>query len=164
MQGRRKSSRGQLQKKQQTMLNLGLPFLFKVLSIKTALSIQAHPDKELARRLHALRPDLYKDDNHKPEISIAVTRFEALCSFQKVCATVASRMPPAAASVAALRRGHCTRLLQEGTRLPCARVAPRSFASLMMVAGELYSRELRNVSRARVRCWRVSSCCSSGGG
>jgi mannose-6-phosphate isomerase len=31
----------------------GLPFLFKVLSIRKALSIQAHPDKRLAERLHA---------------------------------------------------------------------------------------------------------------
>ena len=31
-----------------------------------ALLVQAHPDRALARRLHALRPDQYKDDNHKP--------------------------------------------------------------------------------------------------
>ena len=30
-----------------------LPFLFKVLSIRKALSIQAHPDKGLAGQLHA---------------------------------------------------------------------------------------------------------------
>lgn len=56
---------------------------WQVLSVQTALSIQAHPDKELAERLHASRPDLYKDDNHKPEMALAVSRFEALCSFQK---------------------------------------------------------------------------------
>ena len=27
---------------------------------------------------------MYKDDNHKPEMALAVTKFEALCSFQKV--------------------------------------------------------------------------------
>jgi mannose-6-phosphate isomerase len=37
-----------------------LPFLFKVLSIGTALSIQAHPDKPLAQRLFKERPDVYK--------------------------------------------------------------------------------------------------------
>jgi mannose-6-phosphate isomerase class I len=37
-----------------------LPFLFKVLAIKKALSIQAHPDKKLAQRLHRERPDVYK--------------------------------------------------------------------------------------------------------
>ncbi|KAG0300255.1 Mannose-6-phosphate isomerase [Dissophora globulifera] len=34
-----------------------LPFLFKVLSIQKALSIQAHPDKTLAERLFKERPD-----------------------------------------------------------------------------------------------------------
>ena len=61
----------------------GLSFLFKILSVRTALSIQAHPDKALACKLHSARPDLYKDDNHKPEMAVAISKFEALCSFQK---------------------------------------------------------------------------------
>ncbi|KAJ3044617.1 Mannose-6-phosphate isomerase [Rhizophlyctis rosea] len=59
-----------------------LPFLFKVLSIRKALSIQAHPDKELAKELAAKRPDLYKDPNHKPEMAIALTPFEAFVGFR----------------------------------------------------------------------------------
>lgn len=39
-----------------------LPFLFKVLSIGTALSIQAHPDKPLAERLFKERPEIYKGE------------------------------------------------------------------------------------------------------
>jgi hypothetical protein len=35
-----------------------LPFLFKVLSVETALSIQSHPDKALAEALHAERPQV----------------------------------------------------------------------------------------------------------
>ncbi|CAL5220012.1 g1957 [Coccomyxa viridis] len=58
-----------------------IPFLFKVLSVETALSIQSHPDKALAERLHAKSPDVYKDSNHKPEMAIAITDFEALCGF-----------------------------------------------------------------------------------
>ncbi|KAL5078667.1 hypothetical protein RYX36_007088 [Vicia faba] len=59
-----------------------LLFLFlMVLSMGKALSIQAHPDKELARRLHKLHPDVYKDGNHKPEMALAMTDFEALCGF-----------------------------------------------------------------------------------
>ncbi|XP_042493111.1 mannose-6-phosphate isomerase 1-like isoform X2 [Macadamia integrifolia] len=58
-----------------------LPFLFKVLSVAKALSIQAHPDKEQARTLHKLQPTLYKDSNHKPEMVLALTEFEALCGF-----------------------------------------------------------------------------------
>lgn len=36
-----------------------LPFLFKVLSIRKALSIQAHPNKQLAEQLHAKDPKNY---------------------------------------------------------------------------------------------------------
>jgi mannose-6-phosphate isomerase len=36
-----------------------LPFLFKVLSIQKALSIQAHPNKTLAAELHARDPRNY---------------------------------------------------------------------------------------------------------
>lgn len=59
-----------------------LPFLFKVLSITKPLSIQMHPNKAQAEHLHATRPDIYKDPNHKPEISIALTDFSALCGFR----------------------------------------------------------------------------------
>ena len=59
-----------------------LPFLFKVLSIQKALSIQAHPNKKLAEQLHAKDPKNYPDDNHKPEMTIAVTPFEGLCGFR----------------------------------------------------------------------------------
>lgn len=50
-----------------------LPFLFKVLSVRTALSIQCHPDKQRAQRMHRTSPDKYKDPNHKPELCVALT-------------------------------------------------------------------------------------------
>src|SRR5271170_554710 len=59
-----------------------LPFLFKVLSIAKALSIQAHPNKKLAEKLHAKDPKNYPDDNHKPEMTIAITPFEGFCGFR----------------------------------------------------------------------------------
>ncbi|EEP79610.1 phosphomannose isomerase type I [Uncinocarpus reesii 1704] len=59
-----------------------LPFLFKVLSIRKALSIQAHPNKKLAEVLHQRDPKNYPDDNHKPEMTIAITPFEGLCGFR----------------------------------------------------------------------------------
>jgi mannose-6-phosphate isomerase len=37
-----------------------LPFLLKVLSIQKALSIQVHPDRPTAERLHAEKPDIYR--------------------------------------------------------------------------------------------------------
>lgn len=61
-----------------------LPFLFKVLSAGKALSIQAHPDKELAERLHSENPTAYGDSNHKPEMAIALTPFEAMCGFRRL--------------------------------------------------------------------------------
>ncbi|NXC21703.1 MPI isomerase, partial [Corythaeola cristata] len=61
-----------------------LPFLFKVLSVNTALSVQAHPNKELAAKLHAQFPEHYPDANHKPEMAIALTPFEGLCGFRPV--------------------------------------------------------------------------------
>lgn len=66
-----------------------LPYLFKVLSVRKALSIQAHPDIKLARELHAKFPHIYKDSNHKPEMTIALTRFEALCQFREISEIVA---------------------------------------------------------------------------
>jgi mannose-6-phosphate isomerase len=59
-----------------------LPYLFKVLSIRKALSIQAHPDKELGAILHKNDPKNYPDANHKPEMAIAVTDFEGFCGFR----------------------------------------------------------------------------------
>jgi mannose-6-phosphate isomerase len=59
-----------------------LPFLFKVLSIGKALSIQAHPNKKLAEQLHKKDSKNYPDDNHKPEMTIAITAFDGLCGFR----------------------------------------------------------------------------------
>jgi len=59
-----------------------LPYLFKVLSVNQSLSIQAHPDKALASKLHKERPNIYKDGNHKPEMALALTNFQAMCGFR----------------------------------------------------------------------------------
>lgn len=59
-----------------------MPFLFKVLSVNNVLSLQIHPDKKAAETFHKLQPDIYKDNNHKPEIAIALTDFEAFCNFR----------------------------------------------------------------------------------
>lgn len=67
-----------------------LPFLFKILAAAQPLSIQAHPNLEQARRGYADEnakgvppPDRnYVDDNHKPEVVCALTRFHALSGFR----------------------------------------------------------------------------------
>lgn len=42
--------------------NGNLPFLFKVLSVRIALSIQAHPDKKLGKELFEKFPKIYKGE------------------------------------------------------------------------------------------------------
>jgi len=72
-----------------------LPFLFKVLSVGTALSIQAHPDASLAVQLRKRRPEAYPDDKPKPEMAVALRDFEALCGFRdaKSVAETARNVP-----------------------------------------------------------------------
>lgn len=68
-----------------------LPFLFKVLDVHDMLSIQVHPTKieaekgfkrenELGIALNAPHRN-YKDDNHKPEIMVALSEFWLLHGF-----------------------------------------------------------------------------------
>jgi len=59
-----------------------LPFLFKVLSIAEPLSIQTHPNADLAPLLHARDPQHYPDPYPKPELVIALTPLEALVGFR----------------------------------------------------------------------------------
>jgi mannose-6-phosphate isomerase len=71
-----------------------LPFLFKVLAAERPLSVQVHPNREQARagfeRESRLGVSLnapernFRDQNHKPEILCALTRFEALKGFRVV--------------------------------------------------------------------------------
>jgi mannose-6-phosphate isomerase len=71
-----------------------LPFLFKVLSAGSPLSIQAHPSKRKAE-LGYERENLsgvpveapernYRDPNGKPEASVALTPLELLCGFRPI--------------------------------------------------------------------------------
>lgn len=71
-----------------------LPFLVKVLAADRPLSIQVHPDKnqavagyhaEQAAGLPATSVDRnYRDANHKPELLVALTPFEALAGLRPV--------------------------------------------------------------------------------
>lgn len=69
----------------------GLPFLLKILDVKDMLSIQVHPNKERARKgfedevqrgidLSAPHRN-YKDQNHKPEVMVALSEFWLLHGF-----------------------------------------------------------------------------------
>ncbi|RVX66667.1 hypothetical protein B0A52_09480 [Exophiala mesophila] len=61
-----------------------LPFLPKILSIAKALPLQIHPNIELATKLHEQDPDKFTDPNHKPEIAVALTKFEAFVGFKNL--------------------------------------------------------------------------------
>ena len=65
-------------------INGQLSYLFKILSIEKPLSIQLHPDKTFAEILNKKHPKIYKDDNHKPELFIALSDFELLFGFVEV--------------------------------------------------------------------------------
>lgn len=63
------------------LAGVNLPYLFKVLSADEALSIQAHPNKAQAEQLHDRDDVHYPDDNHKPEVAIAIDYLDALVGF-----------------------------------------------------------------------------------
>lgn len=70
-----------------------LPFLTKVLAAGAPLSLQVHPSREQARAGFAAENAAgvpleapvrnYRDDNHKPEMILALSPFEALCGFRR---------------------------------------------------------------------------------
>jgi len=69
-----------------------LPYLFKVLAAAKPLSIQLHPDKATAEKGFAAENAqgialddphrIFRDDNHKPEMIMALTPFSLLCGFR----------------------------------------------------------------------------------
>jgi mannose-6-phosphate isomerase len=67
-----------------------LPYLLKLLAASSVLSIQVHPSKGQAEEAFAREAALpadavrnYADDNHKPEMIVALSdRFEALCGLR----------------------------------------------------------------------------------
>ena len=71
-----------------------LPYLFKVLDVNQMLSIQTHPTKKAAEIGFAKEEKAgisitafnrnYKDDNHKPEVMVALTEFWLLHGFKSL--------------------------------------------------------------------------------
>jgi mannose-6-phosphate isomerase len=71
-----------LGKKVITQFGGQLPYLPKILSIAKALPLQIHPNKDLASKLHQKDPENFSDDNHKPEIALALSKFEVFAGFK----------------------------------------------------------------------------------
>lgn len=57
-------------------------FPLQILSIAKALPLQLHPNKDLATKLHKKDPDQFTDPNHKPEIAVALSKFEVFAGFK----------------------------------------------------------------------------------
>jgi len=54
----------------------------QILSIAKALPLQIHPNKDLATKLHQKDPENFTDPNHKPEIAVALSKFEVFAGFK----------------------------------------------------------------------------------
>jgi mannose-6-phosphate isomerase len=57
-----------------------LPFLAKILAVERALSLQVHPSLEDISELQ----NICKDQNHKPEMVVALTEFQAFVGFADI--------------------------------------------------------------------------------
>ena len=99
-----------------------LPYLFKVLDVAKMLSIQAHPTRAQAKegfaRENAAGISLqakernYKDDNHKPEVAVALTEFWMLHGFRPLeqIAEILAAVP----ELHSIMPGFAARLAQAG--------------------------------------------------
>lgn len=114
-----------------------LPYLLKILAAARALSLQVHPSPQQARdgfakenkrmRQGHTTERTFHDDQHKPELVVAVTQFEGLAGFRSRRATLALLEGLEGEIVRDLRR-----TLQSGHGGGCLRAA---FSSLLAVRG-----------------------------
>lgn len=113
-----------------THFNGRLPFLFKILDVRKMLSIQAHPTKKSAEigyqqenergiALDAFHRN-YRDDNHKPEVMVALTDFWLLHGFrsQEAIASTLQEIPAFQSLQAIYAQKDIKRLYQHIMELP----------------------------------------------
>ena len=111
-----------------------LPFLFKILDVKDMLSIQVHPTKSEAEKgfarenaegipLNAPNRN-YKDDNHKPEIMVALSEFYLLHGFlpQEQLLKVLTTIPEFASLVSTYEKEGYYGLYKNVMEMPQAQV------------------------------------------
>lgn len=122
-----------------------LPFLLKVLAADHPLSLQVHPTLEQARAGFAAEEAAgvdrhaghrnYKDDNHKPEMIFALSRFEALCGF-RAPADAAARFETLTALLAGEDAAEVTEQVAELLRAPDESEALREAFARIITGGE----------------------------
>jgi len=72
-----------------------LPFLVKIVSIAKGQPLKIHPNKRLARILHKKNKTAFRQDQHTPELAIALTRFEVFAGYRPVSKIEAAFQHPA---------------------------------------------------------------------
>ncbi|HEX2606494.1 MAG TPA: mannose-6-phosphate isomerase, class I [Flavisolibacter sp.] len=107
-----------------------LPFLFKILDVKQMLSIQVHPSIESARKGFALENQMkipvtaphrnYKDENHKPEMMVALSPFWLLHGFKPAHQVheILQKVPELRFLAAVFGRDHYQELYELIMRMP----------------------------------------------
>ena len=126
-----------------------LPFLLKVIAPDRALSLQVHPSLEQAVRgferenAADVAPDSpvrsFKDSNHKPEMVLALTRFEAVAGFRaprRAAEVLGGLDSPPARRMRRTLRLNPTRfgIRQAFTELVCADTRPEASEMAELVA------------------------------
>ena len=128
---------------------LQLPFLLKIIAPDRALSLQVHPSLEQAVRgferenAADVAPDSpvrsFKDSNHKPEMVLALTRFEAVAGFRaprRAAEVLGGLDSPLARRMRRTLRLNPTRfgIRQAFTELVCADTRPEASEMAELVA------------------------------
>ena len=126
-----------------------LPFLLKVIAPDRALSLQVHPSLEQAvqgferENAAGVAPDSpmrsFKDSNHKPEMVLALTRFEAVAGFRaprRAAEVLGGLDSPLARRMRRTLRLNPTRfgIRQAFTELVCADTRPETSEMAELVA------------------------------
>ena len=141
-----------------------LPYLLKILDVRKMLSIQAHPTLAQAKAgfarenaegisLHANGRN-YKDDNHKPEIGVALTEFWMLHGFrplEQIAQTLAS-----SPELGSLMPGFAQRLAQAGRDPEARRNLLRELYSNVMTMPQEQVDSLLNSLLARLQAKALS--------
>lgn len=105
-----------------------LPFLLKVLDVEGMLSIQVHPTREGAREGYARENAMgipldaphrnYRDENHKPEVMVALGEFWLLHGFRCDMEAVLSSVPELKVLTPILREGGIEGLYRHVMEMP----------------------------------------------
>jgi mannose-6-phosphate isomerase len=142
-----------------------LPYLLKILDVRKMLSIQAHPTlaqaregfaRENAEGIHLQASHRnYKDDNHKPEIGVALTEFWMLHGFRPL-EQIAQTLK-ATPEVGELMPDFAQRLAEAGHDHEARRALLRELYSSMMRMPQDKVDELLNTLLARLQVNRTTN-------